>query len=70
MRSAERSAQPLALALACAEGDWPHADRPATDDPYAAAIVGHTCLSAAACAALREEARRTPAGADAPVLRT
>ncbi|WP_333740689.1 hypothetical protein [Streptomyces sp. IBSBF 2806] len=77
MRSTERSAglssspsSPSSYALACAEGDRPHEDRPAADEPYVAATVGHTCLSPAACAALREQARRTPTGGDAPVLRT
>ncbi|MER6783738.1 response regulator transcription factor [Streptomyces sp. NPDC000658] len=146
MRSTERSAPPLVVALACADGDWPHEDWPAADDAYVtrtvrltrpfrcpdgvdaavlrcedpwaampdlrdltaggvpvivisprrdtdvvvevfrsgagylvegdycthmlssavmAATVGHTCLSPAACAALREGARRMPTGGDA-----
>lgn len=146
MRSTERPSRPLCVALACAEGVWPHEDWPAPDDPCVgrvvrlsppfrcpegvdvavlrcedpravlpdlrdltgsgvpvivvsprrdtdavvevfrsgagylvegdycdhmlssavmAATVGHTCLSPAACAALREGARRMPTGGDA-----
>lgn len=34
-----RSSQRLSVALACAEGDWPHDGWPAPDDPYVGRIV-------------------------------
>jgi DNA-binding NarL/FixJ family response regulator len=34
-----RSSQRLSVALACAEGDWPHDDWPAQDDPYVGRAV-------------------------------
>ncbi|WP_329218280.1 response regulator transcription factor [Streptomyces sp. NBC_01485] len=39
MRSTERPSQRLAVALACAEGDWAHDDWPAADDPYVGRVV-------------------------------
>ncbi|MFC4508330.1 MULTISPECIES: LuxR C-terminal-related transcriptional regulator [Streptomyces] len=34
-----RSSQRLSVALACPEGDWPHEDWPAPDDPYVGRVV-------------------------------
>lgn len=38
-RSTERPSRPLTVALACAEGDWPHDDWPVPDDPYVSRVV-------------------------------
>lgn len=37
--SPHRSAPRLSVALACADGDWPHEDWPAADDPYVGRVV-------------------------------
>jgi DNA-binding NarL/FixJ family response regulator len=41
-RTFDRSFQRLTVALACAEGDWPHDGWPAPDDPYVERVVRAT----------------------------
>ncbi|MDX3246067.1 response regulator transcription factor [Streptomyces sp. ME18-1-4] len=41
-RTVGRSFQRLSVALACAEGDWPHDGWPAPDDPYVERVVRAT----------------------------
>ncbi|MFJ1974440.1 response regulator transcription factor [Streptomyces sp. NPDC087903] len=63
MRSTERPSQRLSVALACAEGDWPHEDWPTPDDPY----VARALVVSPPYRALRKSA--ADGGLDVAVLR-
>ncbi|TPQ20335.1 response regulator transcription factor [Streptomyces sporangiiformans] len=54
----------LTVALACAEGDWPHRDWPSADDPY----VGRALFTPPPHQALRDLARAADEGAEAAAV--